>query len=127
MGSIALCGRNGHWYSLVTTFAAVLNAVSTSPSFLLTWALSPLFISEENNWLWSAVLSIFPSFSYSTFKAFFAFITSHVDLPTTATLFLKVTISVIPGMALAAASFTDLIFVPKAGGRWIIANTIPSR
>src|SRR4030095_13314597 len=55
IGSIGLCGRNGHWYSLVTTLAAVLNAVSTSPSFLLTCALS-LFISEENNWLWSAVL-----------------------------------------------------------------------
>ena len=34
MGSIGLCGRNGHWYSLLMTFAAFLNAVSTSPSFL---------------------------------------------------------------------------------------------
>ena len=83
--------------------------------------------TRENNWLWSVVLSIFPSFSYSTFNAFFAFITSHVDLPTTATLFLKVTTSIIPGIALAAASFTDLIFVPKAGGRCSIAITIPSR
>ena len=46
---------------------------------------------------------------------------------TMATLFLKVTTSIIPGIALAAAASTDLILVPKAGGRCIIAITIPSR
>ena len=77
--------------------------------------------------LWSEVLSgIPPSFSYSMTNNFLALLTSQVDLPTTATLFLKTTTSTIPGIALAAAESTDFILVPKALGRCIIAYSMPS-
>ena len=98
-----LCARNGHWYSAFNNFCSIFKC-----SFHIT-----VFSSHSVPHHYSTVKQIvdrdLPCFQYcrlfhiQSSSSFLAFIISHVDLPTTATLFLKVTTSIIPGIALAAA------------------------
>ena len=128
IGSMQLCARKGAVYVRSIIFAAFLNAVSGSPSFLNCWAgfaaysciccncllvlssvpgtVTSFFLPPHPN-----LVSFFsPSGSQVTFNFFRAFITSHVVLPTTTSKSLKDLVSKIPCSKPSSYSFNEKTF-----------------